>query len=184
MPVSAVRLKPGTSAIWSMSGDHLTRRWVTFLVRTEGERKVSRFVTAEINEQTVSEVVFRICWCLSVTIGVHQVLTAVSVTMAASGLLRCVVWKKFSDILEVLAASFSETLVNFYRRTQRNKPEDGHFHTGCCFAQNVEGRIDRGISATCWSYSFLSSRWSAQWTDGIVFLGRFNCILLLCVCPC
>jgi hypothetical protein len=27
------------------------------------------------------------------------------------------------------AASTSETLVNFYQATQRNKPEDSHLHT-------------------------------------------------------
>jgi hypothetical protein len=58
-----------------------------------------------------------------------------------SGLLRCVVWYKFTDVSEVLAASIirtmiiglmmeaastSEKSVNFYQTTQSNNPEDSH----------------------------------------------------------
>jgi hypothetical protein len=54
-------------------------------------------------------------------------------------MLRRVVWYKFTDISEVLAASIirammmeaasiSETSVNFYQTTQRNIPEDSHLH--------------------------------------------------------
>jgi hypothetical protein len=54
----------------------------------------------------------------------------------SSGLLRRVVWWKFTDVSEVLAASViqhspvdkgtSETSVNFYQTTRRNNPEDSH----------------------------------------------------------
>jgi hypothetical protein len=50
-------------------------------------------------------------------------------------LLRHVVWQKFTDVSEVLssalnramiAASTSETSVNFYQTTRRNSPEDSY----------------------------------------------------------
>jgi hypothetical protein len=53
-------------------------------------------------------------------------------------LLRCVVWQKFTDGSEMLAASIiiialmmeaasiSETYVNFCQTRQRNNPEDSH----------------------------------------------------------
>jgi hypothetical protein len=55
-------------------------------------------------------------------------------------MLRFVVWYKFADVSEVLAASIiialmmevaraSETSVNFYQSTKRNIPEDGYLHT-------------------------------------------------------
>jgi hypothetical protein len=53
-------------------------------------------------------------------------------------MLRSVVWQKFTDVSEVLAASVialmmkaartSETLVNFYQTTRRYNPEDSHLH--------------------------------------------------------
>jgi hypothetical protein len=48
--------------------------------------------------------------------------------------LHWVVWEKFTDVSEVLAASIirasiSETLVNVYQITQHNNPEDSHLHT-------------------------------------------------------
>jgi hypothetical protein len=60
-----------------------------------------------------------------------------------SWLLRHVVWEKFTDISEVLAASIiravialmmeaastSETSVNFCQTAQRNNPEDSRPHT-------------------------------------------------------
>jgi hypothetical protein len=60
----------------------------------------------------------------------------------SSGLLGRVVWYKFKDISEVLAASIikamislmteaantSETSVNFYQTTRCNNPEDSHLH--------------------------------------------------------
>jgi hypothetical protein len=70
----------------------------------------------------------------------------------SSGMLRRVVWWKFTDISEVLSASIfraisiiralialqmeavstSETSVNFYQTTRRNIPEDSHLHTRRC----------------------------------------------------
>jgi hypothetical protein len=55
----------------------------------------------------------------------------------------CVVWEKFTDISEVLAAfviialimeaaNTSETSVVFYRTTRRDNPEDSHLHTRRC----------------------------------------------------
>jgi hypothetical protein len=54
-------------------------------------------------------------------------------------MLRLVVWQKFTNVSEVLAASIialmmeaartSETSVNFYHTTRRNIPEDSHLHT-------------------------------------------------------
>jgi hypothetical protein len=47
-----------------------------------------------------------------------------------SGMLRCVVWYKFTDVSEAQTAtitraiSTSKTSVNFYRTTWRNIPED------------------------------------------------------------
>jgi hypothetical protein len=58
-------------------------------------------------------------------------------------MLRCVAWKTFTDVSEVLAASFiraiislitlmmeaantSETSVNFHQTTRRNNPEDAY----------------------------------------------------------
>jgi hypothetical protein len=51
-----------------------------------------------------------------------------------SGLLRCVVWYKFTDVSELLAASIIRARsvvlsVTFYQATRRNIPEDSHFHT-------------------------------------------------------
>jgi hypothetical protein len=57
-----------------------------------------------------------------------------------------VVWYKFTDVSEVLAASIiramivlmmeivntSETLVNFYQTTWRNNPEDSHIQMYSC----------------------------------------------------
>jgi mannose-6-phosphate isomerase class I len=54
--------------------------------------------------------------------------------------LNRVVWQKFTDVSEVLAASIiiglimeaasaSDTSVNFYQTTWRNNPEDSHLHT-------------------------------------------------------
>jgi hypothetical protein len=55
-------------------------------------------------------------------------------------LLRRIVWQKFIDVSEVLAASIIirvvmmklasiyETSVNFYLTTRRNNPEDSHLH--------------------------------------------------------
>jgi hypothetical protein len=53
-------------------------------------------------------------------------------------MLHPVVWQKFSDVSEVIAAyiialmmkaaSTSETLVNFYQTTRLNIPEDSHLH--------------------------------------------------------
>jgi hypothetical protein len=60
----------------------------------------------------------------------------------SSGMLRSVVWQKFIDVSEVLAASIiraktlmmetartSETSVNVYQTTRCNIPEDSHLHT-------------------------------------------------------
>jgi hypothetical protein len=55
-------------------------------------------------------------------------------------MLRRVIWYKFTDVSEVLAASIiialmkeaegiSETLVNVYQTTWCNIPEDSHLHT-------------------------------------------------------
>jgi hypothetical protein len=54
-------------------------------------------------------------------------------------LLRRVVWYKFTDVSEVLAASIialmmeaastCETSVNVYQTTRRNSPEDSYIHT-------------------------------------------------------
>jgi hypothetical protein len=52
----------------------------------------------------------------------------------------CILVEKFTDVLEVLAASIiialmtkaastSEASVNFYQTTQRNKTENSHLHT-------------------------------------------------------
>jgi hypothetical protein len=49
-----------------------------------------------------------------------QVLTAASIKIA-------VFWD--ASIALVMAASTSETLVNFYKTTRRNIPEDSHLHT-------------------------------------------------------
>jgi hypothetical protein len=60
-------------------------------------------------------------------------------------MLRRVVWYKFTDVSEVLAASIigniialimdaamtSETSANFYQTTRRNIPEDGHLRMKC-----------------------------------------------------
>jgi hypothetical protein len=57
----------------------------------------------------------------------------------SSELLHRVVWYKFTDVSEVLAASSnraimmatvstSEILVNFYQTARRNNPEDSHPH--------------------------------------------------------
>jgi hypothetical protein len=58
----------------------------------------------------------------------------------SSGFLRHVVWYKFTDVSEVLAATIRvmammmesastfQTSVDFYQTTWRNKPEDSHFH--------------------------------------------------------
>jgi hypothetical protein len=55
--------------------------------------------------------------------------------------MRQVVWQKFTDVLEVLAAStkamckprrntsISETSVNFYQSARRYNPEDSHLHS-------------------------------------------------------
>jgi hypothetical protein len=72
----------------------------------------------------------------------------------SSGMLRLVVWQKFTNVSEVLAASIiramsemmettsiSETSVNFYEITRRNIPEDSHFHSKCC-SGNLAGRDD------------------------------------------
>jgi hypothetical protein len=54
-------------------------------------------------------------------------------------MLHRVVWKKFTDVSEMLVASIirkmmeatstSETSVNFYQTIRRNIPEDSHLHT-------------------------------------------------------
>jgi hypothetical protein len=58
-------------------------------------------------------------------------------------LLHHVVWQKFTDVSEILAASIiralsalmmeaastSETSTNFYQTTRRNNSEDSHLHT-------------------------------------------------------
>jgi hypothetical protein len=62
-----------------------------------------------------------------------QVLKAASIQMESSGMLRCVVWYKFTDVSEMItislmteAVSTSETSVNFYETTRRNITEDNH----------------------------------------------------------
>jgi hypothetical protein len=65
-----------------------------------------------------------------------------SLRLLSSGLLRRVVWYKFTGVSEVLLASIiramialmmaavtSETPVNFYQTARRNNPEDSHLHT-------------------------------------------------------
>jgi hypothetical protein len=61
----------------------------------------------------------------------------------SSGVQRRVVWWKFTNVSEVLAASIiwtiialmmeaartSETMVNFYQTTRRYNPEDSHLRT-------------------------------------------------------
>jgi hypothetical protein len=60
------------------------------------------------------------------------------------GLLRHLLWQKFTVVSEVLAAFIkmaialmttaagtSETSVKFYQTTRRNKPGDSHLHTLC-----------------------------------------------------
>jgi hypothetical protein len=53
----------------------------------------------------------------------------------SSGVLRCVVWYKFTNVSEVLialmmeAASTSEMSVNFYQATWHINPEDSHVRT-------------------------------------------------------
>jgi hypothetical protein len=60
----------------------------------------------------------------------------------SSGLLRCVVWYKYTDVSEVLTASIiraivllmeaartSETSGNVYQTTRRKSPENSHLHT-------------------------------------------------------
>jgi hypothetical protein len=47
-------------------------------------------------------------------------------------MLHHIVCYRFTDISEVLAASTSETLVNFYQTTWCNITEDSHPHTCCC----------------------------------------------------
>jgi hypothetical protein len=57
----------------------------------------------------------------------------------SSGLLRRVVWKKSTDVSEVLAtvtialiieaANTYETSADFYRTARRSKPEDSHLHS-------------------------------------------------------
>jgi hypothetical protein len=59
--------------------------------------------------------------------------------MAVSWFLRRVVWWKFTDVSEVIAASIialmmkaantSEKSVNFYQTTRLNNTEDSHLHT-------------------------------------------------------
>jgi cell division protein FtsL len=54
----------------------------------------------------------------------------------SSGMLRHVVWQKFTAARGLLIAlmmevvSTSETSVNFYHTARRNIPEDSHLHTG------------------------------------------------------
>jgi hypothetical protein len=48
----------------------------------------------------------------------------------SSGLLHHVVWYKFTNVSEVLAAS--ETSVNFYQTIWHNSPEDSHLHSHYC----------------------------------------------------
>jgi hypothetical protein len=54
----------------------------------------------------------------------------------------------FTDISEVLAASnirsTSETSVNFYQTTWRNKPVDSHLHTRHC--QNLKSHMHCKVS--------------------------------------
>jgi hypothetical protein len=63
--------------------------------------------------------------------------------------LRRVVWWKFTDVSEVLAASIiapmmeaantSEKSVNFCKTTRRNKPEDSHFR------KNLKNTLSRSF---------------------------------------
>jgi hypothetical protein len=54
-------------------------------------------------------------------------------------MLRRVVWDKFTNVYEVLAAlmmeaaSTSETSVNIYQNTRRHMPEDSHLQDTVCF---------------------------------------------------
>jgi hypothetical protein len=59
----------------------------------------------------------------------------------SSVLLRCVVWQKFADVLEVLSASVikASTIAltmkagsTFYQTTPRSNTEDTRLHTRCC----------------------------------------------------
>jgi hypothetical protein len=51
------------------------------------------------------------------------------------------VWQKFTDFSEVLAAS--ETSVNLYQTAQRNNPEDNHGHTRR--RENLKSSYDCGL---------------------------------------
>jgi hypothetical protein len=74
------------------------------------------------------------------------------------GLLRRVVWYKFTDVAEVLAASImrailiteaasiSKTSVNFYQITRRNNPEDTIFRSK--FKRNMRQSTNKSITET------------------------------------
>jgi hypothetical protein len=62
--------------------------------------------------------------------------------MAVFWMMRPLVWYKRTDVSEILAvsiiramlaASTSETSVNFYQTTGRNIPEESHLHTDLCY---------------------------------------------------
>jgi hypothetical protein len=54
--------------------------------------------------------------------------------MTFSGMLRCVLWKKFTGVSDMLIALMTEaantfkTSVNIYQTTQRSIPDDSRLH--------------------------------------------------------
>jgi hypothetical protein len=103
--------------------------------------------------------------------------------MALLWLLRHVVWWKFTDVTELIAASIirvtskprapastSETSVNFYQTTRHNNPQDSHVHT--CRRENLKFH---GLTLVCSGRTPKSKEIKASWSE--IFASSANIII-------